>query len=201
VPAIVVPFRGSGAKARLAPLPGSARGELALAMLGDVVAACRPVGETIVVTDDAAARVLARGLGAEAIADPGRGQGAAVGAALARLGPGAVLVVNADLPCVVPDDLRELVRVTPAAGVALVAADDRTTNALSLPSPAAFAPLYGPGSVDRFRSHAGGLGLRVVAPSIRNLRDDVDTLTDLQRVGDRAGPRTQAAMSSLGLAA
>jgi 2-phospho-L-lactate guanylyltransferase len=201
VPAIVVPFRGSSAKARLAPLPGSARGELALAMLGDVVAACRAVGETAVVTDDSAARALARAVGAEALADPGGGQASAVAAALARLRPDTVLVVNADLPCARPADLLALLGVTPLGGMALVAADDGTTNALSLPSPAAFAPLYGPGSAERFRHHAGELDLPVVAASIPNLRDDVDTLADVRRIGGRAGPRTQAAISSLGLAA
>jgi 2-phospho-L-lactate/phosphoenolpyruvate guanylyltransferase len=201
VPAIVVPFRGSSAKARLAPLPASARGQLALAMLADVAAACTDVGETLVVTDDDDARALARALGAETVPDPGGGQGAAVAAALARLGPGAALVVNADLPCALPYDVRALVRATTASGVALVAARDGTTNALGLPSPAAFAPLYGPGSADRFRVHAGTLGFTAVAVSIPNLRDDVDTLADLRRLGGRAGPRTQAAISSLGLAA
>ena len=39
---LVVPFRGSGAKIRLSPLGERERGELALAMLGDVVAAVSP---------------------------------------------------------------------------------------------------------------------------------------------------------------
>ena len=35
-----------------------------------------------------------------------------------------------------------------------------------------------------------------VAAVIPNLRDDVDTLDDLERIGLRAGPRTQAALGS-----
>ena len=57
--AIVVPFKGVSGKQRLDPLPEQARGELALAMLGDVLQACRAVGDRIVVaTSDEAAVVL-----------------------------------------------------------------------------------------------------------------------------------------------
>ena len=139
---IVVPFRGAGAKIRLSPLGERERGELALAMLGDVTAAC-----------------------------------------------------------VVPHDLHTLERATPAPGLAYVPAADGTTNALGLPEPSFFAPLYGPGSADRFRAHARGLGAVALAVALPNLADDVDTVDDLRRVGLRAGPRTQAAIASLGLAA
>jgi 2-phospho-L-lactate/phosphoenolpyruvate guanylyltransferase len=201
VPAIVVPFRGSSAKIRLAPLPGSARGDLARAMLGDVLAACTSVGDTFVVTDDAAGAAVARELGAAVVADPGGGQAAAVAAALARLASGPVVVVNADLPCARARDVRALLGAMPPDAVALVAARDGTTNALRLPKRVTFAPLYGPGSAERFRARAAELGLAAVDAPVPNLRDDVDTLADLRRVGRRAGPRTQAAISSLGLAA
>jgi 2-phospho-L-lactate guanylyltransferase len=201
VTAIVVPFRGSRAKARLAPLPGPARGELALAMLGDVLAACCAVAATAVVTDDGAARSLARRLGARVVQDPRKGQGAAVAAVLEQLGPGPALVVNADLPCAREEDLRVLERALPRGGLALVPARDGTTNALGLAAARFFAPLYGPGSAERFRQHGHGLGLEVVTVAIPNLRDDVDTLDDVRRVGPRAGLRTRAAVSSLGLAA
>ena len=49
---------------------------------------------------------------------------------------------------------RPLVGRLADAGLALVEAADGTTNALSLPDPSVFAPLYGPGSADRFRAHA-----------------------------------------------
>lgn len=200
--AIVVPFRGAGAKLRLAPLDRKARSEIALAMLGDVLSACTPVGETVLVTDDPGGRGLADEVGAvEVLGDPGEGQGAAVAAALGRLEPGPVLVLNADVPCVVPHDLRSLLRSTRAAGLALVEAGDGTTNALGLPAPDVFAPLYGPGSADRFRAHAQDLGLQPVSVQLPNICDDVDTVADLRRVGLRAGPRTQAAIANLGIAA
>ena len=198
---IVVPFRGSGAKLRLAPLGERERGELALAMLADVLAACRPVGETTVVTDDVRAAAVAEELGARMVDDPGEGQGAAVLAGLDGVEPGAILVVNADVPCVVPNDLRALQRATPAGGLAYVPAADGTTNALGLPGAELFAPLYGPGSAARFRAHAEEHCVTALAVAIPNLADDVDTMDDLRRLGLRAGPRTQAAISTLGLAA
>lgn len=122
--AIVVPFRGAGAKRRLGPF-GPA---LARAMLADVLAASEGLGDVVV----------ARAEG---------GQGVAVAAALAGLPAGPVLVVNADLPCATRADLERLLVAAPA----LVEARDGTTNALALPEPGLFADLYGPGSAARFR--------------------------------------------------
>jgi 2-phospho-L-lactate guanylyltransferase len=200
--AIVVPFRGAGPKLRLAPLDREARAQVALAMLGDVLSACRPVGDTVLVTDDPGGREVAGDVGdVRLLDDPGDGQGGAVASALEGVEPGPVLVVNADLPCVVPHDLRHLLRSTSAGGLALVAAGDGTTNALGLPAAEVFAPLYGPDSSRRFKEHAESLGLTAVSIAIPNLSDDVDTVDDLRRVGVRAGPRTQAAIATLGIAA
>jgi 2-phospho-L-lactate/phosphoenolpyruvate guanylyltransferase len=196
MPAIVVPFRGDGAKQRLAA-PAAVRARLALAMLGDVVTACVATTRTLVVTADREAAALALELGAELRTDPGGGQGAAVASALAELPDGPVLVVNADLPCVVPHDLRTLAGAAELGALGLVEARDGTTNALALPRPAAFAPLYGPRSAERFRAHAAALGLDAVAVAVPNLAQDVDTLADLHRLALRAGPRTQAALAKL----
>ena len=130
---VVVPFR-SGGKTRL---PTGLRAELSLAMLRDVLEAADSVGRVRLVTDDSAATHIANALGVEVVSDPGGGQGAAVASALASL-DGRSLVVNADLPCVSRRALLELALRCPA----LVAAADGTTNALSLPAPGAFAPLY-----------------------------------------------------------
>src|SRR5205085_9528771 len=136
-------------------------------------------GDTVVATDDEDGRAAAEETGASVAEDHGDGQGAAVAAALAGREPGPVLVVNADVPCVVPHDLRSLLAATPAGGIALVEALDGTTNALSLPAPQMFAALYGPGSADRFVEHAHALGLEAVRAAIPNLADDIDTLEDL----------------------
>ena len=196
MPTVVIPFAGVEGKTRL-HASRRARAELSLAMLGDVVAAAGAVGDVLVVTPDDDARAFARELGADVAADPGGGQGPAVAAALATLELGPALVVNADLPCAVPADLRALLAATPAGGVALVEALDGTTNALSLPAPQVFAPLYGRDSAARFRAHVESLGLLAVGAAVPNLAEDVDTLDDLFRLQLRCGPRTQACLADL----
>jgi 2-phospho-L-lactate guanylyltransferase len=177
VPAVVVPYRGD-AKRRLS---SSLRAAVAVAMLGDVVEAAAQVGRVLVVTDDASVVPSA----AVVVADPGGGLGPAVAAGLAGVEEHA-LVVNADLPCATPAGLRLLAR----AGLALVESSDGSTNALSLPDPRAFAPLYGPGSAERFRAHAAFTTAR-----IPELELDVDSDADLELLGARLGPRTRALLA------
>ena len=150
-------------------------------MLGDVVAAALEVGPVLVVTDDAA--VVPRG--AEQIEDPGGGLGPAVAAGVARA-TGHAVVVNADLPCATPGAIELLA----AAGLALVEAPDGTTNALSLPDPRTFTPLFGPGSAARFRAHAP-----FATAGIAELEYDIDTEEDLEDVQLQLGPRTRALLS------
>jgi 2-phospho-L-lactate guanylyltransferase len=193
---IVVPFRGVDGKRRLAPDQVEARVAISLAMLADVLAASSAVARTVVVTDDEAGRSVAVELGVAALDDPGGGQGAAVAHALATLPVAPTLVVNADLPSVVPDDLRALEATIPRRGIAIAPAADGTTNALGLEEPSLFRPLYGPGSAERFRNL--GPTATVELPS---LIDDVDTLDDLRRLEGRLGPRTQMAVAMAGLLA
>jgi 2-phospho-L-lactate guanylyltransferase len=188
----VIPFRAGG-KSRL---PEELRREVALAMLGDVVETAVAIGDVRVVTNDAMARLVASELGALPVDDPGGGQGAAVEAGL-RGANGLCLVVNADVPRVLPSDLNALAVPALIGKLALVAARDGTTNALGLPRADAFRPLYGPGSADRFREHMRARGVDAVSALLPNLADDVDTLDDLRRIGHRAGPRTQAAIAAL----
>jgi 2-phospho-L-lactate guanylyltransferase len=196
VATVVIPFAGAQGKTRLHS-SRRVRGALAQAMFCDVLAACLSVGKTRVVTSDDESAAAAAEAGAEVVADPGGGQGAAVQSALEDVAPGGILVVNADVPCVVPHDLRSLLAATPGGCLGLVEALDGTTNALSLPSAEAFAPLYGPGSADRFRAHAASLGVEAVSIALPNLADDVDTMDDLTRLQLRAGPRTQACLTEL----
>jgi 2-phospho-L-lactate guanylyltransferase len=196
VPRIVVPFKGADAKQRVAA-GDELRAALAFAMLGDVLAACVKAAATVVVTDDPRAKAEAEKHRATVVDDPGHGQGPAVGAAIREEPAVATLVVNADVPCVRPDDLRALLRATPPGGLALVAAADGTTNALSLAEGRLFAPLYGPDSAERFCAHAAALGARGVRVQNGNLADDVDTLDDVWRIQYRAGLRTQAAIAQL----
>jgi len=191
---LVVPFRGSTGKSRLAPLQN--RGRVSLAMLADVLAACVAVGRTTVVTGDEDAMVLAVGLDAHVTADPGWGQGPAVAAGLAATGERPVLVVNSDLAAATPRDLLDLLEAMPTRGMAIVAARDGTTNALALSTPRLFAPLYGPGSAKRFRAHAEQRGIELVAAPIPNLVADVDTPRDLAGLDGSLGAHTRAALAS-----
>ena len=157
------------------------------------MAACTAVGETLLV----AASASFGGDGVRLVGDPGGGQGEAVAAGLRAAESMPVLVVNADLPCARPRDLLALLGALPADGLALVVAVDGTTNALALASPHLFAPLYGPGSAERFLARAERLEAPSAIADIPNLVDDVDTLADLERLEGRLGPRTSAALDEL----
>jgi 2-phospho-L-lactate/phosphoenolpyruvate guanylyltransferase len=161
---VVVPFRGANGKSRLG-LPEPERRELALSMLRRVLDAAAEVGEVVLVTDDEEARTLT----SQWVEDPGGGQGAAVEAAL-TFAEGTTLVVNADLPRIEAQDLRDLLDAIPSGGVALVEAPDGTTNALGLADPALFEPLYGAGSAARFKERGA------VAVDVPGLAEDLDTL-------------------------
>jgi 2-phospho-L-lactate guanylyltransferase (CobY/MobA/RfbA family) len=150
----VVPFKLSG-KTRLGDP------EIAWAMFLDVRAVCEQVGDVLV-------------------CDAPIGQNEAVAAALAPL-EGPVAIINADVPCVTPYELVELV----AAAPALVAARDGTTNALALADARDFRPSYGPDSAGRF-------GLDQL--ELPGLREDVDTLEDLMRLAPHVGPNTRSAL-------
>jgi 2-phospho-L-lactate guanylyltransferase len=188
MPSLVVPFRGAEGKSRLALPTAAARVALVRAMLADVVAACSAVGPTFVVTPDDAAID-----GVTIVPDPRRGQGEAVraglDAAFAAAGPGPVLVVNADLPCVTARDLFALAGAIPEGGLALVPAADGTTNALAVSSIDVFEAVYGPGSAARFAELAPS---RIVDSP--NLMDDVDTVADLERLVGRLGSHTRSVL-------
>ena len=195
MPSLVVPFRGAEGKSRLELPTRAARALLVHAMLADVVTACLAVGPTFVVTSDASVGPALFD-GARVVADPRRGQGEAVRAGLdAAFAAGAhapSLVVNADLPCATARDLLALAGAVPAGGLAIAAAADGTTNAIALASADLFVPVYGPGSAARF----AGLGSSRIV-EVPNLMDDVDTVGDLLRLGDRLGPHTRSVLSAL----
>src|SRR5579872_3069969 len=191
---VVVPFRSSDPKRRLQRVSARDRDRLARAMLDDVLAAAGPIGEVLVVAPGTP--LLPDGV--RHVADPRRGQGAAVQAALDAAAAAAlaepVLVVNADLPCATTRDLLALVGAVPDGGIALVAAVDGTTNALALADGGLFEPVYGPGSAERFA--ALGPSRLLDSP---NLVDDVDTIDDLERLRGRLGEHTGRVLASLRL--
>src|SRR4029078_11708375 len=107
---VVIPFAGAEGKTRLHSSTRIRRA-LAHAMFCDVLVARVVVGDTRAVTPAEGGAAAARGAGARgapparggagagAVADRGGGQGAAVQAGLEDVEPGAILIVNADVPC------------------------------------------------------------------------------------------------------
>lgn len=164
-------------------------------MLADVLAAADGIEGRVFVVAPGTPQLPE---GVQHVADPRRGQGAAVRNALdVAVAEGAVapfLVVNADLPCATPRDLLTLAGALPDGGLAVAAAADGTTNALALSSDELFEPLYGPGSAHRYAALAPAA--LVDAP---NLVDDVDTVADLTRLAERLGPQTRALFDALRL--
>ena len=160
----VIPYRSVG-KTRLGDP------SLAEAMVSDVVDACKATGPEDVMI----------------VGAPG-GQGQAIeGALFTHSGP--VTIVNSDLPCATPDELRQL----SAAAPAIVSAPDGTTNAIALRDASDFVPLYGPGSAARYEQ-----ALEALLLDLPGLRDDVDTWDDLDRVRDRVGPHTRKYLEGRG---
>ena len=154
-------------------------------------------------TEDDRAAALVAGLGAALADDPGGGQGAAV-AAVAERGSSPGRSSSSTPTC--PASSRTTCgrcsgRLRPTAWPTCPRGRRHDECARPARAGASSRPLYGPGSAERFRAHAEQLGATALAVAIPNLADDVDTEADLERVGLRAGPRTQAAIASLGLAA
>ena len=159
----VIPYRSIG-KTRLGDR------SLAAAMVSDVVEACKAADAEDVMI----------------VGAPG-GQGEALqGALFSRSGP--VTIVNSDLPCATPDELRRLTASAPA----IVPARDGTTNAIALRDARHFVPLYGPGSAARYAE-----ALEAEQLDLAGLRDDVDTWDDLERVRPRVGRNTRKYLSEL----
>ena len=143
---VVVPFAGTEGKTRL-DASRSARRDLSLAMLADVLAAAIVVGGTLVVTGDAEARALAADAGAGDGRRPGR-RARRGGSRRARARRRAARRSSSTPTCRAscPPTCARSLAATPARGLALVEALDGTTNALGLSAPEIFAPLYGPDS-------------------------------------------------------
>jgi 2-phospho-L-lactate guanylyltransferase len=211
--AAVLPVKSFGtAKQRLGAAVGRQdRGELAAAMLGDVLDALRATGglaELIVVTAEPRAAAAAREAGAFVVDDPveaGQSDAAARGvrAALAR-GASRALLVPGDCPALDPADVTALL--DGYAGAGLVIVPDRHgsgTNALRIEPPDAIEPSFGPGSFARHAALGAAAGVVVRVAQAPSLELDVDTPGDLAALradlAGRAGvaPRSRALLETL----
>ena len=196
------------AKERLRPvLAEDARRALVLAMLGDVLEAALTSGAldiVAVVSRDDSVLSMAEAAGAAALDEPrlGGGLNAALDTARSSF-PGAeeLVVLPADLPFALPQEVRQLVaaaEIGPA--LALVASDNGGTNALALSPPGLIAFRFGPGSALRHEEEARCLSVRPLRLSLPSLRLDVDTPADLalvETLRERCRPRTAAALDLL----
>jgi 2-phospho-L-lactate guanylyltransferase len=207
VTAVVPVKRLVAAKSRLA-LPAAQRQDLALAFALDTVEAlvgCEAVAGVVVVTPDPAAAERLRRPGRHGVrVVPEQGPGlvpavhAGIRAAVAWRPRTGVLVVPADLPCLRPADVAEVVAAPVGPGGAFV--PDRHATGTTLvhhprgPYGVVAVPQYGPGSAARHAAH----GLRALTDAPVRARLDVDTLDDLHDAAVLGtGAATRAALSAL----
>lgn len=163
------------------------RGELARAMVGDVLEALASVPEvelTIVVTREPAVAAVAAA-NAIVLADDEQGQSAAVSLGVRhaiREGMRRALCIPGDCPAMDPAELASLLHEHSTDGPEVVIVPDRHgsgTNGLLIALPDAIAPSFGPDSCARHRelATAAGAACRIARPS--SLLLDIDTGADL----------------------
>jgi 2-phospho-L-lactate guanylyltransferase len=169
------------AKRRLDPLLSrDQRSDLVLAMLADVVEACkaaRAIDEILVVSPNPAVAPE----GTAALVDQGNGHAAAVAQALASCSAGGALVVMADCPLVRPAILDVLCEA--AQPIALCPAQDGGTNALAMRPADAVEPAFGVAGGARIvveRARDSGFDAVVVEDELVAL--DIDTPDDVERL-------------------
>ena len=211
----VVPIKSlANAKQRLAKtLAGGSRRSLVQAMFSDVLASLRRtegIDAIAVVTDDAVADSLASGDRIVVLPDErqaGQSEAAGVGIAYAREhGFERVLLVPGDTPLLDAVEVEDLLMRCARDEIALAIVPDRHgtgTNALLISPPDAFAPSFGPGSLERHVAAARGAGLANRVEAIPSLGLDVDTPEDLAALwgvvdsSRRGAGRTRGALAQL----
>jgi 2-phospho-L-lactate guanylyltransferase len=188
---VAVPVKDlTHAKQRLAGvLSVTERGELARAMLRDVLRAlaAADIGAVWVVTRDPAATIIARELGAEAVAEAeNRGHTAAVARAQAeavRRDARIFLTIPGDVPCVTAAELRELADAArDGAPVLVPSRSGLGTNGVALIPPDAMPLTFGEPSFAKHLETARARGLAPRVLTVPGLGLDVDSPDDLAAV-------------------
>ncbi len=208
--------RFASAKARLADdgLSSGQRLALATGMLNDVLSAlrrCERIDDIVVVTSEPGAEAMARGAGAQVLADEpndGHSEAAQRGIAWAAAdGAFHTLLIAGDVPAVDAAQLDRLID-SLTDDLELVIIPDRHgtgTNAMLLTPADLIAPAFGEGSRERHEQLGRAAGAQVRVVEDRSLAFDVDTAADLAALSseldgaDRSvAPFTRAAIERLG---
>ena len=203
---VAVPIKDlTHAKQRLTSVLSLAeRGDLARAMLGDVLRALAAADLDCVwvVTRDPAAAAIARALGAEPLSeDENRGHTAAVARAqaeAARRGARVFLTVPGDVPCVTADELKQIVdAVREGAPVFVPSRSGLGTNGVALTPPDAMALTFGEPSFARHLETARARGLTPRVLALPGLGLDVDAPEDLTSLlAERSTTETRRLVAS-----
>ena len=209
----IVPIKSlANAKQRLGQaLERGSRRSLVQAMFSDVLGALRRTEEIdaiAVVTDDVVAESLARGDGVAVLPDgreAGQSQATEVGIEYAKEhGFDRVLLVPGDTPLINPVELEEMLSRCARDEIGLAVVPDRHgtgTNALLISPPGAFAPSFGPDSLERHLAHARDAGIVHRVENVPSLALDIDTPADLAALwatfdeSRRGAQRTRGALA------
>src|SRR5690606_11267265 len=133
--------------------------------------------------------------GVERLPDLGIDYNSAVSEALRSeriIEAGAAIVLPADLPRAIPEDISDAIEALRDAEVVLVPAQDGGTGLLGLHPPGAIAPAFGLASAEAHRDAALRAGRRLAILERPSLARDVDTVADLARDAAALGPATRA---------
>jgi 2-phospho-L-lactate guanylyltransferase len=205
--AVLIPMKElASAKMRLAGvLDARQRAALAVAMLTDVVTACKETAcfdEIAVISNDSEVYWHARELGARALAEPkmltGLNNSLTFGQRYLarRVAVDELLILPADIPLARAGDIRAVIDALAAGDpprMVLVRARDGGTNALALCPPESVAMHFGPQSADAHTAAAQAAGVAVAKLALDRLAFDVDSPEDLEELRAHAPGAATAA--------
>lgn len=193
----VVPVKDLiGTKSRLKPVMDPfARAGLTLYMMGRVVGALLEAGiqEVGVVSPDPIVLETAREKDATPVVQRSRGLNPGLDEgrewAVGR-GAEALLVLPADLPLLVAEDVRAVISASGTGSGVTISPDSVRggTNALLLRPPDALPFLFGPGSFEAHREAAAERGLEIHVCERSHLGFDLDTVGDLEHLPKKESP-------------
>ena len=173
---VLVPLKRIDPKSRLAgALPLAERVRLMRGLLAGVVGAVRDAGvERVTVVTGLSLK------GYEVWHDRGLAWNDALATAIEEVVTAPLAaIVSADLPSLRAEEVEELIRATPARGIAIARALDGGTNAVSMRPPGIVRTHFG--ELGSAAVHAG-LGVDHVILDLPGLAFDVDTPEDLARM-------------------